>query len=157
MSVHKHTYETLSHHICSYIHFLLHSKEEGASVPVPVWDASDTIDAKLYLVGPVLLWHLSVLLPKQGEPGTAVGPAKGKSQDHDVPEDGTSAEKLFQNRWDSQGEKEAHLPVWWEDAERSTRRLQHSVDSMDESGQKQRNGMNERHVNGITWCPFCWF
>lgn len=90
---------------------LFSRKEEGASVPVPVRDAADAIDAKLHLVGPVLLWHLSVLLPKQGAPGAAVGPAKGESQDHDLPEDGTGAEELLPHRRDSKGEEEANLSV----------------------------------------------
>lgn len=56
-------------------------------------------------------WHLSVLLPKQGAPGAAVGPAKGKSQAHDLPEDGTGTEELLPHRRDSEGEEEAHVSI----------------------------------------------
>lgn len=111
MHVHTHTnmYESLWPHI--YIPFFLGRKEEGAIVPVPVWDASDTIDAELYLVGPFLQWYLSVLFPKQGASGTAVGPTKGKSQAHDLPEDGTSTEELLPHWRDSESEEEAHVSV----------------------------------------------
>lgn len=106
---HTHTYESLSPHI--YIPFPLGRKEEGAFVPVPVRDAPDSIDAELHLVGPVLLRHVPVLLPKQGAPGAAVGPAQGQSQDHDLPEDGAGAEELQPHRRDQEGEAEAHLQV----------------------------------------------
>lgn len=66
---------SLSPHI--YILFLLCRKEEGAVVPVSIWNASDTVNAELHLVGPILSWNLSVLLPEQRAPGSTVGPAQG--------------------------------------------------------------------------------
>lgn len=62
-------------------------------------------------MGPVLLWDLSVLLPEQGEPGSAVGSPEGKPQDHDLPEDGTGTKELLTDWRDPQGEEEAHIPL----------------------------------------------
>lgn len=106
-----------------YASFPFCRKEEGAPVPVPVWDATDALHEELHLVGPVLLWNLSVFLPKQGKPSTALGSKKRKPQDHDLPEDGTSTEELLPHRRNSQSEKEAHLSIRWEDTERSTRKF----------------------------------
>lgn len=103
--------DSLSPHICVYIPFLLCRKEEGALVPVPVRDAADAIDAELHLVGPVIRRHVPVLLPEQGAPGAAVGPAKGQPQDYDLPKDGTGAKELLPHRGDPEGEEEAHVPL----------------------------------------------
>lgn len=40
-------------HFTHFVYFVSDRKEEGASVPVPVWDAGDTRDAQLHLVGAV--------------------------------------------------------------------------------------------------------
>lgn len=82
-------------HCFIYIPFLLCRKEEGAAVPVPFRDAPDASDAELHMVGAVVERHLSVFLPEQRAPGPAMGPSQGKPQDHDLPEDGPSAQELL--------------------------------------------------------------
>ena len=62
-------------------------------------------------MGAVLGGYLPVLLAEQGAAGTALGPAQGEPQDHDLPEDGAGAEELLAHRGDPQGEEEAHVPV----------------------------------------------
>lgn len=100
--MHDHAYVQVCH--CSLILYLNplppFRKEEGAVVPVPFRDAPDTVDAKLHLVGAVRRWHVSVFLPEQGAPGSAVGPSEGKSQDHDLPENGPGAQELLPHRRD---------------------------------------------------------
>lgn len=136
------------HHKYIYPLFVPCRKEEGAIVPVPVWNAPDTINAKLHLVGSVVIRHVSVLITKQGTLGTVVGPTEGKPQDHDVPEDGKGLEELFTHWRDSESEEEAHLPLWWEDAERPSRRLEHSVKVL--NGSRRRISMKVQTNNG---CP----
>lgn len=159
----NHSKQPVSPNFCIYISFLLCRKEEGAVVPVPVRDAPDTIDAELYLVGPVICRHVSILLTKQRAPGAAVGPPEGQPQNHDLPEDGTGTEKLFPHWRDSEGEEEAHLQVQWEDTERPTRRCQRGVGGMVKrvymhwNRTEVQGGYSEK-INGCCISvPLCWF
>lgn len=67
---------------------------------------------RMCVVGAAWCRHLPVLFKAQGASGTSLGPAERQPQKNDLPKNGSSSAQLWQNGWDPQGEKEAHVPVW---------------------------------------------
>jgi len=57
--------------------------------------------------------NIPVLIQAQRGFSKPLGHTEGKSQEDDLPEDGKSTEKLWQDRRSQEDQEKAHLPVQW--------------------------------------------
>lgn len=93
--------------------FHLRQQEENPPVPVPPGLAKKRWHEWKYLVGGPGQGHLPVLHKTQRSSGKSLGYSERKSQNNDLPENGSSSEELWENWRDQKSKEEADLPVQW--------------------------------------------
>lgn len=91
--------------------FSKRQQKEDPLVPVPVGPPKERRHEGQYLVGGQRQRDIPVFLQTQGGSGTSLGNPERKPQKDDLPEDGTGAAQLRENRGGEKDKEEADLPV----------------------------------------------